>query len=76
MIPWIVACQAPLSMGFFSHKYRSGLPFSPPGDLPDSGMFEPMSPVSPTLQADSLSTEASRKSYIIYHIYIYIYIYM
>ena len=31
---WIVACQAPLSMGFFSQEYWSGLPFPPPGDLP------------------------------------------
>ena len=31
--PWTVAHQAPLSMGFFRHKYWSGLPFSPAGDL-------------------------------------------
>ena len=33
-IPWTVACQAPLSTGFSSQEYWSGLPF-PPGDLPD-----------------------------------------
>ena len=29
------ACQAPLSMGFSRQEYWSGLPFSPPGDLPN-----------------------------------------
>ena len=33
--PWTVACQAPLSMGSFKQEHRSGLPFPPPGDLPD-----------------------------------------
>ena len=28
--PWTVACQAPLSMGFSSQKYWSGLPFPSP----------------------------------------------
>ena len=37
-IPWAVACQAPLSMGFFRQEYWSGLPFPPSGDLPDPGM--------------------------------------
>ena len=32
---WTVACQAPLSMGFSRQEYWSGLPFPPPGDLPD-----------------------------------------
>ena len=36
-----------------AQEYWSGLPFPPPGDLPDSGI-EPTSPVSPALQADSL----------------------
>ena len=43
-IPWTVAHQAPLSMGFSRQEYWSGLPFSPPGDLPDPGM-EPEFPV-------------------------------
>ena len=30
--------QAPLSMGFFRQEYWSGLPFPPPGDLPDPGI--------------------------------------
>ena len=50
---WTVAHQAPLSMGFSRQGYWSGLPFPTPGDLPDP-RIEPMSPVSPALQADSL----------------------
>ena len=41
--PWTVASQAPLSMGFFRQEYWSGLPFPPPGDLPDPGI-EPSFP--------------------------------
>ena len=32
---WTVAWQAPLSMGFSRQEYWSGLPCSPPGDLPN-----------------------------------------
>ena len=51
--PWTVVCQAPLSMRFPRQEYWSGLPFSPPGDLPSSGLESR----SPTLQADGLLTE-------------------
>ena len=50
MIPWIVAHQAPLSMGILQARILDGLPCLPPGDLPNPGN-EPRSPV---LQADSL----------------------
>ena len=40
---WIVAQQAPLSMGFFRQEYWSGLPFPRPGDLLNTGI-EPVSP--------------------------------
>ena len=30
--------QAPLFMGFSMQEYWSGLPFPPPGDLPDPGV--------------------------------------
>ena len=50
---WAVACWVPLSMGFSRQEYWSELPFSPPGDLPNSGM-EPVSLVSSALQVDSL----------------------
>ena len=36
-IPWLVTCQAPLSMGFSRQGYWSGLLFPTPGDLLDSG---------------------------------------
>ena len=42
-IPWTVARQAPLSMGFSRQECWSALPFPPPGDLPDPGI-EPISP--------------------------------
>ena len=45
-----VACQAPLSEGFSRQEYWSGLPFPPPGGLPDPGI----EPASPALQVDSL----------------------
>ena len=48
--PQTVPCQAPLSMEFPRQEYWSGLPFPPPGDLPNP-VFEPM---SPTLHAESL----------------------
>ena len=53
VIPWTVACQAPLSMGFSKQEYWNGLPFPPPGDLSDPGI----EPGSPTSQADDLPTE-------------------
>ena len=33
--PMTVACQAPLSIGFSTQEYWSGLSFPPPGNLPD-----------------------------------------
>ena len=44
----IIALQLPLSMGFSRGEYWSGLPWPPPGHLPDPGI----KPVSPALQAD------------------------
>ena len=41
--------QAPLSMGFSRQEHWSGLPYPPPGYLPDPGI----EPRSPSLQADS-----------------------
>ena len=51
-IPWTVACQAPLSMGYPRQEYWSGLPFPSPGDLPS---FLGREPLSPAWQVDSLS---------------------
>ena len=53
MTLWTVSRQAPLSMGFSRQEYWSGVPFPPPGDLPDPGT-EPKSLASPELQVDSL----------------------
>ena len=50
---WTVAHQAPLSMGFSSQEYWTGLPCPPPKDRPNPGI-EPASPVTPALQVDSL----------------------
>ena len=55
-IPWTVAHQAPLSMGFSRQEHWSGLSFPSPEDLPDP-WIKPTSPVSPALQADSLPAE-------------------
>ena len=44
-------------MGFSGQEYWSGLPFLPPGDLPDPGI----KPESPELQADSLPSEPPGK---------------
>ena len=55
MIPWTVACQAPLSMGFPRQEYWSGLPFPSPGDLPNP-KIKPKSPVSPALAGGFLTT--------------------
>ena len=38
-IPWTVACQAPLSMGFSRSGYWSGLPLPSPGNLPNPGLL-------------------------------------
>ena len=55
--PWIVACQASLSMEFSRQEYWSGLPFPSPGDLPDPGI----EPRSLALQGDSLPSEPPGK---------------
>ena len=52
-IPWAVAYQAPPSMEFSRQEYWSGLPFHSPEDLPNPGI----EPRSPTLQADTLTSE-------------------
>ena len=53
MTPWIIACQAPLSMGFSRREYWSGLPCPSAGDLLD--------PRSLTSQADCLPFELPGK---------------
>ena len=48
--PWTVACEATRSMGFSRQEYWSGLPFPPPGDLPNPDIKS----ASSALQVDSL----------------------
>ena len=55
--PWTIACQAPLPMGFFRQEYWSGLPYPPPGDLPNLAI-EPVSLKSPAL-ADRFLTAST-----------------
>ena len=45
---WTVARQDPLPLEFSRQEYWSGLPFPPPGDLPNPGI-KPVSPASPAL---------------------------
>ena len=58
----MVACQAPLSMGFSRQEYWSGLPFPSPGDLPYPGI----EPAFPTLAGRFSTTETPGKP-IVYH---------
>ena len=54
----LVACQAPLSMGFSRQKYWSGLPCPSLGDLPDSGI-EHVSLTAPALTTGFFTTSAT-----------------
>ena len=56
--------QAPLFMELSRQEYWSELPFSPPEDLPDSGIKL----ASPALQADSLPSESPGNFLITLHI--------
>ena len=60
VIPWTVAHQAPLSLGFPRQEYWSGLPCPPPGDLPDPGI-EPSSHTSPALAGGFFTTSTTWK---------------
>ena len=50
---WTVAHQDPLSMEFSRQEYLSGLPYPPPGNLPNPGI-RPVSAAVSALQVDSL----------------------
>ena len=56
-IPWTVAHQASLSMGYPRQEYWSGLPFPSPGYFPNSGI----EPGSPALAGRFFTTEPSGK---------------
>ena len=59
--PWTEARQVLLSMEFSRPEYRNGLPFPPPGGLPNPGT----EPGLLHLQADSLLSELPGKSHIL-----------
>ena len=56
---FLLAHQAPPSMGFSRQEYWSRWPFPPPGDLPDPGT----EPVSPVLTGRFFTTEPPGKPY-------------
>ena len=58
---WTVVHQAPLSMGLSRQEYWTGLPFPPPGDLPDSGT-ELMSLTSSALAGGFFTTGATSEA--------------
>ena len=57
---WTVTHQAPLSIGFSRQEYWNRLLFPSPVDLPNPDI-KLKSPMSPALQADSLTAEPSGK---------------
>ena len=61
--PWTVACQTPLSMEFFRQEDWNGLPFLPPGDLPNPGV-EPASLASPALAGGFSATAVPGKPHV------------
>ena len=58
-MPWTVARQAPVFVGFPRQEYCCGLPFPARGDLPDLG-FEPMPLATPALEG-GFSTTGKRR---------------
>ena len=54
---WTVTCQVPLSMGFPRQEYWNGLPFLPPGDLPNPGI----KPEFPALEGGFFTAEPPGK---------------
>ena len=61
--PWTVARQAPLSLGCSRQEYWSGLPYPPPGDLPDPGI-EPASLMSPALKGEFFTSSGPWEAHI------------
>ena len=59
--PWTVARQTPLSVGFSTQEYWSGLPCPPPEYLPDTGI-RLGSLLSPALAGRFFNTNATWKA--------------
>ena len=67
VMPWTVAYQAPLSMGFSRQEYWNGLPCPPLGGLPNP-KIEPASLMSPALTSRFFTTNTTcRPSYLEQH---------
>ena len=62
---WTGDHQASLSMGFSKQQYWRGLPWPPPGDLPNSGV-KPTSLTSPALADRFFTTSATWEAQISY----------
>ena len=58
LTPWAVGCQASLSIEFSRQEYWSGVPFPPPGDLPNPGI-KPACLASPALAGGFFTTRAT-----------------
>ena len=58
--PWTVAHQVPLFMEFSRQECWNGLPFPPPGDLPDPGMEAVSPPASPAIGRQILLSHLGR----------------
>ena len=56
---WTIACLVPQPVEFSRQGYWGGLPFPPPGDLPDLAI----KPVSPALADRFFTAEPPRKTY-------------
>ena len=69
---WTVAYQAPLSIEFSRHKYWSGFPCPPPGDLTNPGI-KPVSLMSPTLAGRFFTTSAIWEAHVCMCVYMYVY---
>ena len=65
---WIVAHQAPLSIGFSRQEYWNGLPCPPPGDLLNQGI-KPASLTSPALAGRFFTINANWE--VSFYIYLY-----
>ena len=57
--PWTIAHQDPMFMGFSQQEYWSGVPFPPPGDLPNPEIKH----VSSSLAGGFFTTEPLGKLY-------------
>ena len=64
---WTVGCQPPLSMEFSRQEYWSGLPCSPPGDLPEPEI-EPTSLTSLALAGGFFTTSATWEAHTVTHL--------